>query len=66
VTKETRYRQAMKQRGFRLLSIWVPDTRSAKLRAELRRQSRLVARAESVRDRALLDAALADLEGWTA
>jgi len=66
LAKEARYRLAMKRRGFRLLSVWVPDMKSAKVRAEIRRQSRLVARAESADDRALLDAALKDLDGWTA
>ena len=64
--KETRYRLAMQQRGFRLLSIWVPDTRNAKFRAELRRQPALIARTESAADYALLDAALDDIEGWIA
>jgi hypothetical protein len=66
VPKESRYRAAMRERGFRLLSIWVPDTRNAKFRAELRRQSVLIARTDSAADHALLDAALDDIEGWVA
>jgi hypothetical protein len=64
--KEARYRIAMRRRGFRLLSIWVPDTRSTQFRTELRRQSALIARAGSGIDDAMMDAALADVEGWTA
>jgi hypothetical protein len=56
----------MRERGFRLLSIWVPDTRNAKFRAELRRQSILIARTDSAADHALLDAALDDIAGWVA
>jgi hypothetical protein len=64
-TKESRYRQSMRERGFRLVSLWLPDTRNPAFRAELRRQSRIVARTESANIRAFLDAAAAEIEGWT-
>jgi len=35
------YREKMKQQGFRQISVWVPDTKSPKIRKECRRQSRL-------------------------
>lgn len=56
----------MRRRGFRLLSIWVPDTRSSQFRTELKRQSTLIARADSGAEEAMMDAALDDIEGWTA
>lgn len=65
VSKEARYRAAMKRRGFRLVSMWVPDTNSARFRNEARRQSLLVARHEDPRINGFLDAALAQIEGWT-
>jgi hypothetical protein len=64
-TKESRYREAMRLRGFRLLSIWVPDTRNPTFRAELRRQSALAAHSESAHDCISLETALAEIEGWT-
>lgn len=38
-----KHRDAMRAKGFRLLQIWVPDTRSAAFAKEARRQSRLLA-----------------------
>jgi hypothetical protein len=38
------YRAKKKKAGMRLLQIWVPDTRSPKVKAELRRQARLLAK----------------------
>jgi Protein of unknown function (DUF3018) len=39
------YRAKKKKAGMRLLQIWVPDTRSPKVKVELRRQARLLAKA---------------------
>jgi Protein of unknown function (DUF3018) len=36
----------MRDRGYRLLQIWVPDVRSDRFAAEARRQSRAVASAD--------------------
>ena len=66
MTKESRYREGMRRRGFRLVSMWVPDTRSSAFRSELQRQAALVARQESAVDRTFSEAALAEIEGWTA
>ena len=38
-----KHRDAMRAKGFRLLQIWVPDTRSAAFAKEARRQSRSLA-----------------------
>ena len=64
-TKESRYRQSMRARGYRLVSMWVPDTRDSAFRAELRRQSRLIAGNESAADGTFGDVAAADIKGWT-
>ena len=37
------YRARMRAKGMKLVQFWVPDTSSAKFRAEARRQSRLIA-----------------------
>jgi hypothetical protein len=39
------HRAKMKKQGMRLVQMWVPDVRSPKVRAELRRQSRNLAKA---------------------
>lgn len=43
------YRERMRARGFRLIQIWVPDTRTAAFRTDAHRQSLAVA--ESARER---------------
>lgn len=55
-------REALRAAGLRPVQIWVPDTRRPDFADECRRQSRLVAEADS-RDAGLdefLDSALAD------
>jgi hypothetical protein len=61
-----RYRARMRAAGFRLVQLWVPDTRSPRFAAECRRQSRLAAR--HPHEEAILDEleALRDDDGWTA
>ena len=60
------YRAKMKQQGFRLISIWVPDTKSPKFRKECRRQSRLASAADqSAQLDDLLNVAAGSVEGWT-
>lgn len=39
-----RYRQRMRRAGFRLIQLWVPDTRARGFAEECRRQSRAAAR----------------------
>ncbi len=61
-----RYRDGLRAQGLRPVQIWVPDARRPGFDAECRRQSRLAAKADS-RDEgqsALMDAALADVDGW--
>ena len=61
-----RYRDGLRAQGLRPVQIWVPDVRRPGFEAECRRQSRSAAKADS-RDAglsALMDAALADVDGW--
>ena len=60
-----RYRGRMRAAGFRLIQLWVPDTRAPRFPAECRRQSRLAAR--NALESEVLDEveALHDDEGWT-
>ena len=60
------YRAKMKRQGFRQISIWVPDTKSAEFRKECLRQSRVAnaaSRSESLEG--LLEVAAGSVEGWT-
>lgn len=61
-------REALRRAGLRPVQIWVPDTRRPDFLDQCRRQSRLVAQADGADPglTALLDAALADLDGWRA
>lgn len=63
-----KHRKALRKSGLRQVQIWVPDTRRPNFAAECRRQSKLAAKADrSDKDlSAFMDAALADVEGWTA
>ncbi|MDY0072466.1 MAG: antitoxin MazE family protein [Thauera sp.] len=61
-----KHRDALRQAGLRPVQLWVPDTRRPDFAEECRRQSSLVAQADS-RDHeleAMLETALDDLEGW--
>ncbi|MFZ1711850.1 MAG: antitoxin MazE family protein [Nitrosomonas sp.] len=53
--------------GLRPVQIWVPDTRHPGFAEECRRQSILVAQADSadMPMQQFMDDALADVEGWT-
>lgn len=62
-----RYRDRMRQAGFRLVQLWVPDTRSRGFRERCRKQSRAAS------SNAALEAevggwldAVRDTGGWTA
>lgn len=62
-----RHRDALRQAGLRPVQLWVPDTRSPDFAQECRRQSLLASQADAA-DAALvplMDAALADVDGWT-
>jgi hypothetical protein len=56
----------MRAAGFRLVQLWVPDTRAPRFPSECRRQSRLASR--QGHESEVLDEieALHDDEGWTA
>lgn len=61
-------RDALRMAGLRPIQIWVPDTRRPDFADECRRQSRLVAQADT-QDHTLeqfMDEALADIDGWEA
>ena len=64
LTKFQRYRTAKRQRGMKLLRIWVPDPRAPGFQEEARRQAAVLR--GSPDDIAALDfiEATADLEGW--
>ncbi|MEO5661304.1 MAG: antitoxin MazE family protein [Polaromonas sp.] len=62
-----KHRDALRMAGLRLVQIWVPDTRRPDFAQECRSQSRLAAQADRA-DRDMqhfMDAALADVDGWT-
>ena len=62
-----RHRDALRQVGLRPVQLWVPDTRRPDFAQECRRQSLLASQADAA-DAALvplMDAALADVDGWT-
>lgn len=60
-----RYRERMRDKGYRQVQIWVPDTRSATFATECRRQSLLMA--DDTAEDALMDELepLQDTSGWT-
>jgi len=53
--------------GLRAVRIWVPDSRKPGVAEECRRQRRIVAEADLADPelREAMDAALADVSGWT-
>lgn len=60
-------RDALRKAGLRPVQIWVPDTRRPGFAEECRRQSLLVAQADSA-DTAMqqfMNEALADVDRWT-
>ncbi|MBK6616882.1 MAG: antitoxin MazE family protein [Nitrosomonas sp.] len=62
-----KHRDALRMAGLRPVQIWVPDTRHPGFAEECRRQSLLVAQADSadMPMQQFMDDALADAEGWT-
>ena len=61
-----KYRDRMRKAGFRLVQLWVPDTRSRGFKRECARQSRVAAQNERVESDVMdwIEAAHDD-EGWT-
>ncbi|MGE5332014.1 MAG: antitoxin MazE family protein [Nitrospirota bacterium] len=62
-----RHRDALRMAGLRPVQIWVPDTRRPDFAQECRRQSQLVAQSDAADTdmQQFMDAALADVDGWT-
>jgi hypothetical protein len=60
------YRNRMRRAGFRLVQLWVPDTRARGFAEECRRQSRLAAKNRRAEGDAMnwIDAN-SDTTGWT-
>jgi hypothetical protein len=61
-------RDALRRAGLRPVQIWVPDTRRSDFAKQCRSQSRRVAKADRA-DQELehfLEAALTDVDGWSA
>lgn len=62
-----KHRARLRKAGFRPVQMWLPDTRSPAYLVECRRQSLLAAQSPAEADvEGFLEAALADLHGWTA
>ena len=61
-----RYRERMRRAGFRLVQLWVPDTRARGFAEECRRQSRAAARNKRAENEVMTwIEANEDAEGWT-
>lgn len=51
------HRARMREKGMRLVQLWVPDTRSPEFKKEVRRQMRMLARSpHAAEDQAFVDA----------
>ena len=61
-----KYRARMRRAGFRLVQLWVPDTRAPRFAAECRRQSKLAARHPHEAEILTEIESLQDDGGWTA
>ena len=65
--KVSEYRSRLRGRGLRPLQIWVPDTRDPLVAERIRDQARALRKHPSNAEaEPLLDAALAEIDGWTA
>lgn len=61
-----RYRERMRDAGFRLVQMWIPDTRARGFAEECRRQSRAAAKNKRAESEVLQWIATNhDDEGWT-
>lgn len=60
-----RYRERMRQAGFRLVQFWIPDTRARGFAAECRRQSRAAGRHKRAENQVMKWIEThEDTEGW--
>lgn len=65
VDKTSAYRSRLRTRGLRPLQLWVPDTRNPAVAESVGRQVRALRDHRSEAEiEPLLDAALADVDGW--
>lgn len=61
-----RFRQRMQRAGFRLIQLWVPDTRAEGFAEECRRQGRAAARNKRAEHEVMTwIKATENVEGWT-
>lgn len=62
-----KHRNSLRKAGLRPVQLWVPDTRHPDFAQECRRQCLAVAHADSADTdmQRFMDAALADVDGWT-
>ena len=65
LSKFQRYRKTQKDKGMKLLRIWVPDAKAPGFKAEARRQARLLR--DRPEEKEVMDfiEAVADTSGWT-
>ena len=59
-----KHREGMRAKGYRLLTIWVPDARKPGFAEEVRRQSLALQESEAEK-RYLEELALPEVEGWS-
>jgi hypothetical protein len=64
LTKFQRYRTAKRQRGMKLLRIWVPDPRAPGFNEEARWQAAILRASPDEAEALTFIEATADLEGW--
>lgn len=63
--KTADYRRRMRAKGYRQITLWVPDLRNPEVRAEIRRKVRALKKHPSdAGGSAFAEAALAEVEGW--
>ena len=62
-----KHREALRMAGLRPVQIWVPDTRRPDFAQVCRRQSQRVAQSDAADTdmQQFMDAALAEVDGWT-
>jgi hypothetical protein len=62
-----KHRDSLRMAGLRPVQSWVPDTRRPGFAAECRRQSQIASQADLVDTdmQDFMDAALADIDGWS-
>lgn len=63
--KTADYRRRMREKGYRQITLWVPDLRNPKVVEEIRREVRALKKHPSdAEGTAFAEAALAEIEGW--